>query len=62
MTEIQQSDRFTETHHALLHGWIAQAVFENSGEQSGKAVIRKAVRRYGEERGRSVNYERLPLG
>ena len=45
---------FTPVHHALLHGWIAQAIVERVGEQRGEAVIRKAIRQYGEERGRRM--------
>ena len=45
---------FTEIHHALVHGWIGQAIVERAGEQRGEAVIRKAIRQYGEERGRRM--------
>ncbi len=45
---------FTEVHHALLYAWMVQAVFERVGEERGEAVIRKATRRYGEERGRRM--------
>ena len=43
--------RFTPTHHALLFAWMARAVIVRVGEEQGEAVMRKAVRRYGEERG-----------
>jgi hypothetical protein len=49
-----KSQPFTETHHALLFGWLSKAVIEEVGEQRGKAVISKAVRKYGEERGRRM--------
>jgi len=42
---------FTETHHALLFGWIAKAVIEQIGEARGEAALRKAVQQYGNERG-----------
>lgn len=54
MSKKDQEDRFTEVHHALLHGWIARAIIDRVGEQSGQAVVRRAVRRYGEERGRRM--------
>jgi hypothetical protein len=47
-------DGFTEIHHALLFGWLANAVVERVGEQRGEAVIRQAVRKYGEQRGRRM--------
>lgn len=47
-------DHFTPTHHALLFGWIAQAVIERTGAERGEAILRRAVRRYGEERGRRM--------
>ncbi len=51
--KIQQTS-FTETHHALLYAWIARAVIERAGEQRGEAIIRKATRQYGEQRGRRM--------
>lgn len=45
---------FTETHHALLFAWMAKAVCEQAGDERGEAIIRLAVRRYGEERGRRM--------
>ena len=47
----QQTDRFSPAHHALLFGWISKAVFDRVDEERTEAAIRKAVRRYGEERG-----------
>jgi hypothetical protein len=49
-----QPDAFTETHHALLHGWIGRAIVERAGEHRGEAVIRSAIRQYGEQRGRRM--------
>jgi hypothetical protein len=54
VSKKDQSDHFNETHHALLFAWIANAVEEQVGQQKGEAVIRKAVRQYGEERGRRM--------
>ena len=45
------AERFTPTHHALLFAWISRAVVEQVGRERGERAIRKAVRRYGEERG-----------
>ena len=44
-------DTLTETHHALLFAWIARAIVEQVGQEPGEAAVRKAVRRYGEQRG-----------
>jgi hypothetical protein len=41
----------TATHHALLLADLARAAAEQAGTKDGEAAIRKAVRRYGEERG-----------
>jgi hypothetical protein len=54
MSQQGKGQPFTETHHALLFGWLSKAVIEEVGEQRGKAVISKAVRKYGEERGRRM--------
>jgi hypothetical protein len=54
MPKKEQKDGFTEIHQALLFAWIAKAVIERVGEQRGEAVIRKATRQYGEERGRRM--------
>jgi hypothetical protein len=54
VTEQEPPISFTETHHALLFGWMAQALLAQAGEQAGEAVIRKAVRQYGNERGRRM--------
>ena len=50
--EIRQS--LTPTHHALLFGWIARAVVQRAGEKKGEEVVRKATRRYGEQRGKRM--------
>jgi hypothetical protein len=54
MSKKDQRYSFTEIHHALLFAWIAKAVIERVGEQRGEAIIRKATRQYGEERGRRM--------
>ncbi len=45
---------FTPTHHALMMGWISQAVVEAVGEEEGERIIRKAVVKYGNQRGRRM--------
>jgi hypothetical protein len=44
MSQQNIRQRFTETHHALLFGWLSKAVVEEVGEQKGKVVVRKAIR------------------
>jgi hypothetical protein len=51
MSESLPPEAFTETHHALLFGWLAQAIVEAAGQPQGEAIVRQAVRRYGAERG-----------
>lgn len=41
----------TEVHHALLFAYLAKAVCEREGDERGEEIIRRATRRYGEERG-----------
>ncbi len=45
---------FTAGHHALLFGWIAREVIERLGEERGEEVLKKAVWKYGEQRGRRM--------
>jgi hypothetical protein len=54
MLKKDKQDGFTEVHHALLFAWITKAVVERVGEQSGEAIICKAIRQYGEQRGRRM--------
>jgi hypothetical protein len=48
---VQVDVAFTAEHHALLFGWLARAVVEEAGPGMGEPVVRRAVRRYGRERG-----------
>ena len=43
-----------ESHHAQLFAWIVKSVVEEVGVEQGEPVIRKAVRKYGEERGKRM--------
>lgn len=45
------SQTFTPAYHALLMAWISRQVFQRVGPVKGEMLVRKAVRRYGEERG-----------
>ncbi len=54
MSNKDEQHGFTEVHHALLFAWIGKAVVEQAGEQTGEAILRKAIRQYGEERGRRM--------
>jgi L-2-amino-thiazoline-4-carboxylic acid hydrolase len=50
----EQEMDFNPGHHALLFAWIVQEVLDRVGEEKGKEAVRKAVRRYGEQRGRRM--------
>jgi predicted ArsR family transcriptional regulator len=54
MSKQDNGQHFTETHHALLFSWLSKALIEEVGEQRGKELVRKALRKYGEERGRRM--------
>jgi hypothetical protein len=45
---------FTAAHHALLFAWIARGVLQRAGEERGSEIVRSAVRRYGQQRGRRM--------
>lgn len=49
--KTEAAESFTPAHHALLFAWLSRAVIEQVGRDRGERVIRKAIRRYGEERG-----------
>ncbi len=46
--------KFTAAHHALLFSCIAKAVIGSIGPEKGEPLIRKAVRKYGEQRGKRM--------
>jgi hypothetical protein len=50
----QDPEPFSPTHHALLFAWIAREVQKRAGKPLGEAIMRRAVRRYGEQRGRRM--------
>jgi hypothetical protein len=51
---IVMTVEFSPTHHALLFAWIAQETLQRAGAEPGQAVLRRAVRQYGEQRGRRM--------
>ncbi len=51
MSNQNGQESFTPAAHSLLMAWIARQVFQRVGPVKAEPIIRKAVRRYGEERG-----------
>jgi hypothetical protein len=45
---------FNPAHHALLFAWIAGEVLLRAGKERGRKAVSKAIRRYGEQRGRRM--------
>ena len=45
---------FSESSHAILFALIARQVVTRYGEEMGLPALRKAIRRYGEQRGRRM--------
>jgi hypothetical protein len=54
MTNNNGHISFTPAHHGLLMAWIGRQIFQRVGPVKGEMVLRKAIRRYGEERGRRM--------
>jgi len=44
-------NEFTATNHAMMVGWIARAVVKTVGEKEGERIVRKAVKKYANQRG-----------
>jgi hypothetical protein len=51
MTAEELGKTFGAKHHALLFAWMSREVIRRIGAEKGEAVIRKAVQRYGRQRG-----------
>ncbi len=49
----QAEPRLTATHHAPLFAWAARELCRAAGDR-GEGIVRRAVRRYGEQRGRRM--------
>jgi hypothetical protein len=54
MSENNKLSPLSETHHAVLFALIARHTIEQFGANEGEAVIRKAIRRYGNQRGKRM--------
>lgn len=54
MSKDETREGLAPTHHALLLAWMARAVVQRVGEDKGETVVRGAVRRYGEQRGKRM--------
>lgn len=52
--KTQTVGEFTPTHHALMMAWISKAVVDAVGEEEGGQIIRGAVVKYGNQRGRRM--------
>ena len=50
----QTAGEFTPTHHALMVAWISRAVVDAVGGDEGERIIRRAVVKYGNQRGRRM--------
>ncbi len=46
--------KFTAEHHALLFAWMVRELVNRVGEEKASPVIRKAVRAYGNQRGKRM--------
>ncbi len=53
---------FSPAHHGLLMSWIARQVCQRVGPVKGEQLVRKAIRRYGEERGARMARRALSFG
>ena len=54
MPKTYEGNIFTAQHHALLFTSISREVINNIGEKNGEKLIRKAVRKYGQQRGKRM--------
>jgi len=53
---------FSETSHAILFALIARQVITRYGKEAALSALRKAIRRYGEQRGRRMALRALANG
>ncbi len=54
MPKTYDDNSFTAQHHALLFTSISREVINTIGEENGEKLIRKAVRKYGQQRGKRM--------
>jgi len=62
MSTENKSGSFTPAHHGLLMAWISRQICQRVGPVKGEPLIRKAIRRYGEERGSRMARRALSHG
>jgi len=54
MTIHNSEINFTAQHHALLFSCIARSVIQRGGKENGEQILRKAVKKYGLQRGKRM--------
>jgi hypothetical protein len=54
MNKEEARKNFTAGSHAMLFAWIAKAAIERAGEDKAGPIIKKAVIKYGEQRGKRM--------
>ncbi len=54
MSGIIGDNKFTAQHHALLFTSISKQAIHQLGKKKGEQILRKAVRRYGQQRGKRM--------
>ncbi|MCK5313192.1 MAG: L-2-amino-thiazoline-4-carboxylic acid hydrolase [Desulfobacteraceae bacterium] len=54
MEQQSENIQFTAHHHALFFACVTKSVIKETGEEKGGTLIRKAVRKYGEQRGKRM--------
>lgn len=54
MSRTNDDNIFTAQHHALLFTSISKIVIHKIGEENGEKLIRKAVKKYGQQRGKRM--------
>lgn len=62
MNTENKTAAFTPAHHGLLMAWISRQVCQRVGPVKGEQLVRKAIRRYGEERGSRMAQRAISYG
>ena len=52
----EKTENVTAAHHALLFAWLTKAIIRRVGHEKAEPVVRQAVQRYGEQRGRRMAF------
>lgn len=58
----EKNGEFSPAHHALLFAWLSRAVVTGVGAERGEEIVRRATRRYGEERGERMGLRAQAAG